>query len=287
MKLLAHAKLNLCLYLGPTRADGLHEIRSLLEPLALADELEVLERKGGDGDLVVCPGVEQPDLAARALAALRARGWSRPPLRIEVDKRIPIAAGLGGGSADAAAVLRLARQDLGGIAGLAFELGADVPSQLDPRFALVGGAGERVEPLTAAAEHGIVVVPARDGLSTAEVYVEADRLGMPRSAAELNRLEGRIRAEASTGESPLAYLELLVNDLQPAALSLRPQIVDALEALERAGAARALVAGSGPTAFGVFETIEAAERAAGELGSGFDDVIATGPAGRELPGVAR
>lgn len=97
----APAKLNLCLYLGARRADGLHELCSVFEPLALADAIEVGE---ADADEVVCPGVEGENLAARALAALREAGWESPPLRIEIEKRVPVAAGLGGGSGDAAAV---------------------------------------------------------------------------------------------------------------------------------------------------------------------------------------
>ena len=107
----APAKLNLCLYLGPRRDDGLHELCSLFEPLALADLIEVSE---AERDEVVCPGVEGENLAARALAALRARGWDHPPLRVEIEKRIPVAAGLGGGSADAAAILRLAAGEVDG-----------------------------------------------------------------------------------------------------------------------------------------------------------------------------
>ena len=101
----APAKLNLGLYLGRARPDGLHELCSLFEPLALADLLRIEE---AERDEVICPGVEGENLAARALAALRERGWDVPPLRIEIEKRTPVAAGLGGGSADAAAVLRLA-----------------------------------------------------------------------------------------------------------------------------------------------------------------------------------
>ncbi|HKA67074.1 MAG TPA: hypothetical protein VKG03_04115, partial [Solirubrobacterales bacterium] len=105
MLLHAPAKLNLCLYLGPRRADGLHELCSLFEPLMLADLIEVSE--AGE-DEVICEGVEGENLAGRALAALRERGWERGPLRIAIEKRVPVAAGLGGGSADAAAILRLA-----------------------------------------------------------------------------------------------------------------------------------------------------------------------------------
>ena len=138
----APAKLNLCLYLGRVREDGLHRLTSLFCPLVLSDRIVVSELEDGLADEIVCAEVEGPNLVNVALDALRARGWDRPPLRIEIDKRIPVAAGLGGGSADAAAVLRMARGEVEDLEALALGLGADVPSQLDHRFALVGGAGE-------------------------------------------------------------------------------------------------------------------------------------------------
>ncbi len=271
----ASAKLNLCLYLGAARADGLHELRSIFCPLMLADRIEVFSE---EEDEVVCDGVEGPNLAETALAALRARGWKGPPLRIEIDKRIPVAAGLGGGSADAAAVLRLAQGQVQGMEALAEEIGADVTSQLEPRFALVGGAGERVEALPEPGEFAVVLIPFEPGLSTAEVYAEADRLGLGRSSTELDELEGRIRAAAEAGVSPLSYPELLVNDLQEAALSLRPEIGQALGALAEVGSKVALVTGSGPTAVGLFEDIVAADRAAGDLPPRWAGAIVSGPA---------
>ncbi len=268
MLLHAPAKLNLCLYLGPRREDGLHELCSLFEPLALADLIEVSE---AGGDEVICPGVEGENLAARALAALREHGWEGPPLRIEIEKRVPVAAGLGGGSADAAAVLRLASGEVGDLQGLAAELGADVPSQLQPALALVRGAGERVEPLPAPAPHAAVLLPDGGGLSTAEVFAEADRLGLGREPAELDALALELRRAAGAGASPLSYPELLVNDLEPAARSLRPAIGDALEELREAGAAVALLSGSGPTAVGLFADLAAARAAAATIGR--DDAI--------------
>jgi 4-diphosphocytidyl-2-C-methyl-D-erythritol kinase len=181
---------------------------------------------------------------------------------VAIDKRIPVAAGLGGGSADAAAVLRLAAGELEGIEELAAGLGADVPSQLAPAFSLVGGAGERVERLEPPGEHAVLLVPDPEGLSTADVFAEADRLGLGRDAAELEALELRLREAAGGGASPIAYPELLTNDLEPAAISLRPRIGDALEGLRGVGAARTLVTGSGPTVFGLFEDIDAAQAAA-------------------------
>jgi len=271
----APAKLNLCLYMGPARDDGLHELRSLFCPLTLADRIEI---GSDDEDEVVCPEVEGENLAAAALAGLRRRGWRGPPLRIEIGKRIPVAAGLGGGSADAAAVLRLAAGEVDDLAGLAAELGADVTSQLDPRFALVAGAGERVEPLPDPGEFAVVLIPSADGLSAGEVYAEADRLGLGRTAAELEEAEGRLRAAAVGGASPLDYSELLVNDLQAAAVGLRPEIGEALAALRQVGAGATLVTGSGPTAVGLFEHIVAADRAAGSLPPRWASAIVSAPA---------
>ncbi len=268
MRLSAPAKLNLCLYLGPRREDGLHELCSLFEPLALADLIDVKE---AERDEVVCAGVEGENLAARALAALRERGWDHPPLRIEIEKRIPVAAGLGGGSADAAAVLRLAAGEVADLEEIALELGADVPSQLTPALALVRGAGERIEHLPQPTPHAVVLLPDGGGLSTAAVFAEADRLGLGRTADELDELAGQLRVVAGAGASPLAYPELLVNDLEPAARSLRPAIGEVLDALRAAGAPQALLTGSGPTAFGLFESLAAARSAAAELDR--DDAI--------------
>ncbi len=262
MQIHAPAKLNLCLYLGPRREDGLHELCSLFEPLALGDPIEVRE---AERDEVACPGVEGENLAARALAALRERGWGRTPLRVEIEKRIPVAAGLGGGSADAAAVLRLAAGEVGGLEEIAAGLGADVPSQLTPSLALVRGAGERVERFPDPASHAVVLLPDGGGLGTAEVFAEADRLGLGRDPDELDRLADRLRAAAGAAASPLSYRELLVNDLEPAARSLRPGIGDTLDALRDAGAPHALLTGSGPTAFGLFESLAAARAAAEKL----------------------
>lgn len=271
----APAKLNLCLYLGPARQDGLHELRSLFCPLLLSDRVEI---GSAETDEVVCAGVNGPNLAAVALDALRARGWRSPPLRIAIEKRIPVAAGLGGGSADAAAVLRMARGEMEGLWALAAGIGADVPSQLDPAFALVGGAGETVEPLPAPGEFAVVLIPFEAGLGAGEVYAEADRIGVARSVAELEDIEGRLRDAASSGASPLEYADLLVNDLQGPALRLRPEIGDALTALEDAGAAVAFVTGSGPTAVGLFRSIVEADRAAGALPPRFANAIVSGPA---------
>ena len=277
MSRLAPAKLNLGLLLGPRREDGLHELRSLFCPLELADRVTVVDAEG-DADEVVCPGVEGPNLASVALEGLRARGWSRPPVRIEIDKRIPVAAGLGGGSADAGAVLRLAAGEVEGIDRLAEALGADVSSQIEPGFAFVAGAGEMIERMPDPEEFALVLIPDEEGLETAAVYREADQLGLGREAGELERLGAALREAAAGGASPLDYPpEVLVNDLEQAAISLRPTIAEALAALDEVGAGRSMVTGSGPTAFGLFPDIAAADAAASALPPRYANAMVTAP----------
>ena len=198
-------------------------------------------------------------------------------MRVEIEKRIPVAAGLGGGSADAAAVLRLSAGEIADLPAIAAGLGADVPSQLQPSLALVGGAGELVAALPAPGEFAVVLLPDREQLATADVYAEADALGIGRSGAELEELATRLRAAAGGGASPLEYAELLVNDLGRAAISLRPRIAEALAALDEVGAARSLVAGSGPTAVGLFDDLAAADAAAARLPPRWAGAIVSAP----------
>lgn len=263
IELHAPAKLNLCLYLGPRRDDGLHDLASIFEPLSLGDRLVVTD---AEKDEVVCPGVGGLNLAAEAMRLLRSEGWRRSPLRIEIEKRIPVQAGLGGGSADAAAVLRLAVGEVDDLAGLAILLGADVPSQIDPVTCLVEGVGQKLTSLPVPAEHWIVLIPFAEGLSTAAVFAEADRLGSGRSREELDEISRRLWAVASGAVSPLAYPGLLVNDLEPAAISLKPEIRASKRRLEEAGAGFTGMTGTGPTAFGIFPGREEADEAAASIG---------------------
>jgi 4-diphosphocytidyl-2-C-methyl-D-erythritol kinase len=262
----APAKLNLVLQVGRARPDGLHPLCSLFASIDLEDELELEPLAGGARDVVECPGVSEPNLAQAALAALRDRVGAEalPPVRVVIRKRIPVAAGLGGGSADAAAALRAANLLAGGALGpdelreLGAGLGSDVPSQVEPRHALVQGTGEQVEPL-ALPPLGALLVPASDGLSTASVYAELDRLGAGRARLDPER----VRALAAGGAEELAGG--VENDLQQAALSLRPELDETLAALRSAGALSAAVSGSGPTCFGLFADRSEAERAGREL----------------------
>jgi 4-diphosphocytidyl-2-C-methyl-D-erythritol kinase len=269
----APAKVNLVLQVGDVRADGLHELCSLFASLELADELTIDTREDGRArgndaeDEVVCAGVTGPNLATNAIEGLRAAlDGDLPPLRVTIEKRIPVAAGLGGGSADAAAVLRAANRIAGGpldadaLRAIGARIGADVPSQVEPRHALVTGAGEHVEPLHLPAM-ALVLIPRDEGLSTADVYRTADEIGSTRAHLD----PGALRALAAQPLDELA--SALENDLEPAALHLRPDLAAQLDALRSSGALAARVTGSGPTTFGVFPDVASAQRAAAALSS--------------------
>jgi 4-diphosphocytidyl-2-C-methyl-D-erythritol kinase len=260
----AYAKLNLVLHVGAPRDDGLHPLCSLFASLDLADEVDgSLTRNARD--TVACPGVAGPNLALEAIDVFRRRtGLPAGGVDVRIDKRIPVAAGLGGGSADAAAVLRMLNRmsDLPvepeDLRELGARLGADVPSQIEGGHALVQGVGERVErvelpPLAA------VLVPSVTGLRTSDVYAELDRLGGWRE-----RLDPEPLRRLAAGD-PAALPIALENDLEPAALSLRPELGETLERLRASGALGAAVSGSGPTCFGLFESRPAAEAAAAAI----------------------
>jgi 4-diphosphocytidyl-2-C-methyl-D-erythritol kinase len=179
-------------------------------------------------------------------------------VRLHIDKRIPVAAGMAGGSADAGAALRLAARaagvdDDGLLREIAATLGADVPAQVRPARYLATGAGEELRALPEPPAYGVLVLPAAVPLSTADVYRQADLMGLPREP-------GALRERLSAVEAHGADLpdELVVNDLEPAARALCPAIDEALAAVRRAGADRALVCGSGPTVVGLFGSVEAA-----------------------------
>jgi len=256
----APGKVNLCLFVGEPRADGLHPLVSVVQALSLADDV-ALEPAAGDADEVVCPGVEGPNLAGRALQLFReATGWDAPPQRLTIVKRIPVAAGMGGGSADAAAALRLAAHASGLPVppDLPMRLGADVPSLLRPGRVLMTGAGEHVERLPDPEPLGVLVLPVDAELRTPDVYREADRLYLTRPPDQLAHLEAQVRA------TPGAEI---ANDLQPAALSLCPRIDAAILAAAEAGARHAMVSGSGPTVVGLFTGPDGPARARNATGA--------------------
>jgi 4-diphosphocytidyl-2-C-methyl-D-erythritol kinase len=284
LRALAPAKINLGLFIGPTRPDGRHELVSVMQSISLADEL-TLERSAarGEGDEVVCPVVGGENLAARALELFReATGWDEGRVRLRIDKRVPVAAGLGGGSADAAATLRLASaasglgdEDL--LFVLAAQLGADVPAQVSPGRWLATGAGELLEVLPdPVSPFGVLVLAQAVELSTAEVYAEADRLELAHDAFNLAERRDALRRALELGAALPGEAILLHNDLQAAAVALCPVIEDALEQAREVGAEVAFVSGSGPTVVGLFARANGLARA---------QRAAAGVAGREPPPV--
>ncbi len=301
---LAPAKINLGLFVGPVRTvegsagspsgdapvgapgagdgrapgagDGRHELVTVMQSISLADELTLrVAPAGADGDEVACPGVPgdpRENLAAGALRLFREHtAWEAPPLQLDIVKRIPVAAGLGGGSADAAAALRLAAHASGLGDGqllleLAAQLGADVPAQVSPGRWLATGAGERLQALPAPlSSFGVLVLALDVPLSTAAVYAEGDSLQTGRSMDELGERRRALHAALEHGEALPGAVELLHNDLQRAAVSLCPQIEDTLASALEAGALHAVLSGSGPTVLGLFSTPQGAREGGARL----------------------
>lgn len=277
----APGKINVCLYLGPTREDGRHELVSIMQSVTLADRLRL---EDGDGaDAVDCPGVDGDNLVTKAIERFRAvTRWDGDPVRVSIDKRVPVAAGMAGGSADAAAALRLLARASGIedpelLHDIAIGLGADVPAQVRPGRVLATGAGEVIERIPGVARYGVLVVPGDGPLPTPEVFKEADRLGLPRDARGLADALATVRA--GLPDLPDA---LCVNELQPATLSLRPALEDTLRRVREAGADVAMVSGSGPTVLGLFHDREASKAARDAHFPGCKVAKPVGPHGGEV-----
>jgi 4-diphosphocytidyl-2-C-methyl-D-erythritol kinase len=286
VKVRVPAKINLFLGVGPTRPDGYHELTTVYHALSLYDE--VTARRGpptragsagvaGSGDRLTLTmegegagqlPLDDSNLALRAARALAEQAGVAPHARLHLRKQIPLAAGLAGGSADAAAALvacdalwgtGLSRDEL---AQLAATLGSDVPFLVLGGTALGTGRGETVSPVLARgnAWHWVLAL-ADGGLSTPEVYRELDRLREADAAREAG--EAGAAREAGSEPGPVAAPDELLaalrqrdpevlagylgNDLQPAALAMRPALRETLAAGHAAGALAGLVSGSGPT----------------------------------------
>jgi 4-diphosphocytidyl-2-C-methyl-D-erythritol kinase len=251
------AKINLHLGVGATRPDGYHELATVFHAIAIYDEVSARPADGlaltmdgeGAGELAL----DGSNLAIRAARTLAAATGREPHARLHLRKQIPLAAGLAGGSADAAATLvacdalwgtGLSREDL---AHIAADLGADVPFLVLGGTALGTGRGSTVSPVLAPgnAWHWVVAI-ADDGLSTPDVYGELDRLRGRDGGPASNGAPGEILA-ALRQRDPSVLAKWLCNDLEPAAISLRPALRETLDAGLRAGALAGLVSGSGPT----------------------------------------
>lgn len=293
----APGKVNLYLGVGDRRPDGYHELTTVFHAVSLADEVTVRDadvlslRMLGEGAGEV--PADHTNLAWQAAELLAERCGRAPDVEIIIDKSIPVAGGMAGGSADGAAVLvamnelwelGVPRRDLHAMAA---ELGSDVPFALHGGTALGTGRGEELATVLARNTFHWVLAFGAAGLSTAAVYSEIDRLRETGKPARLSDPEPLLAA-LSSGD-PHALAPLLGNDLQPAALSLQPDLRRTLRAGGEAGALAGLVSGSGPTCAFLCGSAEAAVDVGAQLaGAGVCRTVrvASGPVhgARVVPG---
>jgi 4-diphosphocytidyl-2-C-methyl-D-erythritol kinase len=300
------AKVNLQLAVGPVRADGYHDVATVYHAVSLFDEVTVAPAErdsvaviGDSADNVPTDG---SNLAAGAAEALRRTvgpgARDSPGLRVQITKRIPVAAGLAGGSADAAAAL-VACNELWGtglsqqeLCELASGIGSDVAFGLLGGTAIGIGRGEQVTPVLTSGTFHWVLAFAHGGLSTADVYAACDRMRASKESKQAKErkvgpasvpdpvLDNALIAALRSGD-PAQLGPLLSNDLQAAAVSLRPDLRRALAAGRELGALGAMVSGSGPTcAFLAKNRRHARDLAAALAGAGVCRTVAqvTGPA---------
>ncbi|MER6426875.1 4-(cytidine 5'-diphospho)-2-C-methyl-D-erythritol kinase [Streptomyces sp900105245] len=267
------AKVNVQLAVGAARPDGFHDLANVFLAVGLYDEVTVTPA----AELrVTCEGpdahqvpLDRTNLAARAAVELAARRGIEPAVHIHIAKDIPVAGGMAGGSADGAGAL-LACDALWGtgasraeLLALCAELGSDVPFSLVGGAALGVGRGERLTALELGGTFHWVFAMAGRGLSTPAVFREFDRLAegrdIPAPVASPDLLEALAKGD------PDALASAVSNDLQPAALSLFPELADTLAAGRAAGALTALVSGSGPTTAFLARDAGSAEKVAEAL----------------------
>ncbi|MFF1722984.1 4-(cytidine 5'-diphospho)-2-C-methyl-D-erythritol kinase [Streptomyces sviceus] len=249
------AKVNVQLAVGAARPDGFHDLANVFLAVGLHDEVTVTP---ADGLRVTCEGpdagqvpLDRTNLAARAAIALAERHGLQPDVHLHIAKDIPVAGGMAGGSADGAGAL-LACDALWGtgasraeLLDICAELGSDVPFSLVGGAALGTGRGEKLRPLDVGGTFSWVFAMAERGLSTPAVFREFDRLTAGLDVPEPVASEALLDALAEG--DPDALAAAVSNDLQPAALSLFPELADTLAAGSAAGALAGLVSGSGPT----------------------------------------
>ncbi|HKD86969.1 MAG TPA: 4-(cytidine 5'-diphospho)-2-C-methyl-D-erythritol kinase [Streptosporangiaceae bacterium] len=295
------AKVNLQLAVGQPRADGYHPLVTVFHAVSLFDEVTVSPAQKTSLSVSGEDAAEVPrdrsNLAWKAASALvQAAGLRGSAVAIRIKKRIPVAAGLAGGSADAAATLLacnelwqtgLSQRDL---SELAAGLGSDVPFALVGGTAVGRGRGEQLTPALASGSYHWALAFGHEGLSTAQVYSTCDRLRAARVAAGDRSQPGEPELShplmtALRSGDPARVGPLLSNDLQPAALSLQPELRRTLTAGRELGSLGAIISGSGPTcAFLASDAAHAREIAVGLTGAGVCRAVAraSGPA----PGAA-
>ncbi|MET9886598.1 4-(cytidine 5'-diphospho)-2-C-methyl-D-erythritol kinase [Streptomyces sp. NPDC006430] len=282
------AKVNVQLAVGAARPDGFHDLANVFLAVSLYDEVTVTPAEaltvtcsGPDADQVP---LDRTNLAARAAQILASRAGLSDSVHLHIAKNIPVAGGMAGGSADGAAAL-LACDALWGLGtpvedllAICAELGSDVPFSLVGGAALGTGRGELLTPVEAGTFHWVFAV-ADGGLSTPAVFREFDRLAADREVP-VPQASPALLAALASGD-PDALAATLANDLQPAALSLRPQLARTLDAGTSAGALAGLVSGSGPTTAFLVRDPESALKVAAALeasGTCRTTRVATSPA---------
>ncbi|MFG2120571.1 4-(cytidine 5'-diphospho)-2-C-methyl-D-erythritol kinase [Streptomyces sp. NPDC048710] len=281
------AKVNVQLAVGAVRPDGFHDLANVFLAVGLYDEVTVtpadelrITCEGPDASQVPLDGT---NLAARAAVALAGRRGIEPAVHIHIAKDIPVAGGMAGGSADGAGAL-LACNALWGagasraeLLAICADLGSDVPFSLVGGAALGVGRGEQLTALEVGGTFHWVFAMAERGLSTPAVFREFDRLAEGRTIPEPTASADLLDALAKG--DPEALAAAVSNDLQPAALSLFPELADTLDAGRGAGALTALVSGSGPTTAFLARDAESASKVAEALrGSGTCRTVRTATA---------
>lgn len=293
VRLRAYAKVNYALEVGGRRFDGYHDIRTVMQSISLYDEVEI-ERGVGEGlELAVEPeeaevGEPERNTVHRAWSLLQDVCGTRMPVRVRLRKGIPSGAGLGGASADAAAVLVGLDESFGlglgalGAREVGARIGADVPFCVSGGTALAEGIGEELRPLPAPPGHRLVLAKPDRGASTAAIYEGYDRLPGPGErcvepvveALHLGDLDGLARS--------------LGNALAPVTKSLVPEVEEYEQGLRADGALGTAMSGSGTAVYGVFDSWTAAREAAERLGAPFCGVYEPLPCGVErVPGELR
>lgn len=285
----AHAKVNVFLrVLGP-REDGFHEIETLVLPISLHDVVTVRDADGPapvldvTGDRAALEGTDlERNLVVRAARALASRVDIPPSVAISLDKRVPVAAGLGGGSADAAATLQALGElwpatTLDDLAAVALELGSDVPAMLAGEPVLASGRGERLVPVHTASTWW-VLKPVAFPVRAADAYAwwDADPTTGPDPGALIAALE--------TGDVELLG-DVVFNDLQRGVVSRHPEVGATRDAFLEAGAVGAVVSGSGPTVAALARHLGHAETLAAAVEGSI--VVSGPPAHRHHPAGSR
>lgn len=267
LTVLAPGKINLALRVVGPRPDGYHELVSVVTAVTLADELTILGRSAPGIDLTCDePGLDtgEANLVVRAARAMARQAGMEPRLTVRLAKRLPVGGGMGGGSSDAACMLKALNRlwvlqlPTRALSELAAQLGSDVPMFLHGEAAIVTGRGEQVQPIRWSWPGWFLLVAPEFGTTAGDVYRAW--------SADPRRSDGDPRAVAAATHASAGELRgLLFNDLQDAACQVEPRLIGLLDHVRHVTGTEAVVTGSGSTCFIPFDQRDAAQRAAKEL----------------------